>query len=388
MLNKIIISIGLLLACLNINAQERVVKVDFEASAFKNTPLIPFDQPFILEGEVFRDVEYVQVLILNENSEKPLYSYAWNRSVSNKSETFSMLIPGVLKSNSKYDFKVITYTLMSDLQKKNLTDNLRSRVSFFFQDNFQFNGKEVIINNPASVYRNLEELIDEALKFQISKNSIDYSAPSKLVFDAIKAQSDFKFQKLLRKSTSLERDSLANVILETKVAYMTDLVMSEITPFINSDLVQHYRSIIIPSVSTDKEQFSLPVNIGMYAWNKSVSINDVSVQNTNFTPGIGFTVPLSGRSTLAAKSKLFDSFGYSMGVLLNPIRDVNATEFVTPGVDLPVYAGLGFRLFKVVRLNAGVLIVGEKGLQDFSNLNVVPTAGLALELNLWMGIKK
>jgi hypothetical protein len=238
------------------------------------------------------------------------------------------------------------------------------------------------------VYKSLEELIDEALKFQISKNSIDYSAPSKLVFDAIKAQSDFKFEKLLRKSASLERDSLANVILETKVTYMTDLVMSEITPFINSDLVQHYRSVTITSVSTDKEQFSLPVNIGMYAWNKSVNINDVSVQNTNFTPGIGFTVPLSGRSTLAAKSKLFDSFGYSMGVLLNPIRDVNATEYVTPGVDLPVYAGLGFRLFKVVRLNAGVLIVGEKGLQDFSNLNVVPTAGLALELNLWMGIKK
>ncbi len=387
-MTKITVSIVLFLACLNVHAQERVVKVDFETSAFKNTPLIPFNQPFILEGEVVREVEYVQVLILNENSEKPLYSYSWNRNSSNKSETFSLLIPGVLKSNTKYDFRVISFTLMSDLQKKNLTENIRSRISFFFQNNYHYDGKEVIIDNPSSVYRDLKTLIDEALKLQKSKNSISYSAPSRLVFDAIKAQSEFKFQKFLRKSGTIEQDSLVNILLDAKVTYMTDLVMSEITPFINSDLVQYYRSVTIPSVSTDKEQFSLPINAGMYAWNKSVNINDVTVQNTNFTPGVGFTIPLSGKSTLAAKSKLFDSFGYSMGVLINPIRDATATEFVTPGVNLPVYAGLGFRLFKVVRLNAGVLIVGEKGLQDFSNLNVVPTAGLALELNLWLGLKK
>ena len=106
-INKITVSIGLFLAFLNLHAQERVVKVDFEASAFKNTPSIPFDQPFRIEGEVFREVEYIQVQILNENSEKPLYSYAWNRNLTNKSETFGLLIPGVLKSNSKYDFKVI-----------------------------------------------------------------------------------------------------------------------------------------------------------------------------------------------------------------------------------------------------------------------------------------
>ena len=85
---------------------------------------------------------------------------------------------------------------------------------------------------------------------------------------------------------------------------------------------------------------------------------------------------------------MFDSFGFSAGVLFQPVVDNNGTEFVTPGVNLPVYTGLGFRVFKVVRFNAGVLVLGEKGNQDFDNLSVLPTAGLALELNLWMGIKK
>lgn len=388
MINRVIFSITALLCSVLLVAQERIVKVDFESSSFKNTPLIPFDQPFILEGEVFKAVEYVEILIYNSNSNKALYSYNWNRNSANNSETFSLLIPGVLKSNSKYDFKVITYTLMSDLQKKKLAESLNQRISLFFQNSFQFDGKDVLISNPSGVYKELVDLVDEGIKFQRSKNSISYAGPSRLVFDAIKAQSEFKFDAFLRKTGTFERDSLATQLIDEKVESMTELVMSELLPYINTELVQHYRSVTIPSVSTDKEQFSLPVNAGMYAWNKSVSINNVSVKNTNFTPGFGFTVPLSGKSTLAAKSKLFDSFGYSMGVLISPIRDASATEFVTPGVNLPVYTALGFRLFKVVRFNAGVVIVGEKGLQDFSNLTIVPSVGLALELNLWMGIKK
>jgi hypothetical protein len=164
--------------------------------------------------------------------------------------------------------------------------------------------------------------------------------------------------------------------------------MSEVDQFLNSDVVQQYRSVTVESVPTDKERFSLPVNAGMYAWNKSTTINNASVNNTNFTPGVGFTIPFAAKTTLAQKAKLFDSFGYSMGVLFDPVRDASGTEFVTPGVNIPVYTGFGVRLFKVVRLNVGGLILAEDGIQDFQKITFLPTAGLALELNLWMGVKK
>lgn len=85
---------------------------------------------------------------------------------------------------------------------------------------------------------------------------------------------------------------------------------------------------------------------------------------------------------------MFDSFGFSAGVLLKPVVDNNGIEYLTPGVNLPIYTGLGFRVFEVIRFNAGALILGEEGSQGFDNLSVILTAGLALELNLWMGIKK
>ncbi|MCA1757286.1 MAG: hypothetical protein LC649_07510 [Bacteroidales bacterium] len=381
-------AIMLLIAVNPAFTQERLVKVDFESGSFVNTPVVPFDQPFIIQGDAGIDIEYVVVHIFNENSKKPIHSFAWNRTADNNTSTFSVVIPGVLKSGSKYDFQITTYKQMSEQQKHILADNLAERITFFLKNNYYFDGKNLNISNPNSVYSDLKTLIDEALIYQISKNSIGYAAPSILVLEELKNQSDFRFKRFLRSRGNFERDSVADQMVNERVKHINDLIMSELHPFISSDLVQHHRTVLVRSVSTDREQFTLPVNIGMYAWDKSMTINNASVHNVNFTPGAGVTIPFSNRSRLASRSRLFDSFGYSIGLLFEPVADADGTEFVTPGVTLPVYTGLGFRLFKVVRFNAGVIILGEKGTEDFSNLSVLPTAGLSLELNIWLGLKK
>jgi hypothetical protein len=369
-------------------AQERVVKVDFESGSFVNSPSVPYDKPFLVEGEVLQNVEYVEVAIFPSGSETELHRYSWNRYDQNQTETFSIKVPAVLKSNSKYDFKVITYKRLMPTQKEKLRKNLKDRVRFYLENNYKFDGKRVSVEKPKHVYRGLEKLIDKALEYQVSKNGLKYSAPSNLVLNELENDRDFKFRKFLSRKKTTMRDSIANKLIDKKVNHLTDLVMSEVNQFLNSDLVQQYRTVKVEAVPTDKERFSLPVNAGMYAWNKSTTIDNASVNNTNFTPGVGFTIPFAAKTTLAQKAKLFDSFGYSMGVLFDPVRDASGTEFVTPGVNIPVYTGFGIRLFKVVRLNVGGLILAEDGIQDFQKITFLPTAGLALELNLWMGVKK
>lgn len=386
--NLLIISLCFATVSYTLSAQERVVKVDFESGAFLNNPNIPFDQPFMVEGEVTRAVEYVQIRIYHENASRPVHTFAWNRNDRNTTETFSIRVPGVLRSNTKYDFEVITYTLMSERQKAALRDNLSERISYYIRNHYRYDGKNVGISNPNTVYRGLRELIDQALTHQVSKNNIVCDAPSRLVLEELQKQRNYRFKSIFSRVKRDQREEVATSFVDRQIELIAGLVISEVMPYINSNLVQHHRSVKVKSVSTDKEPFSLPVNFGMYAWNKSTQIENVTVRNTNFTPGLGFTIPFSGRSSLASRSKLFDSFGYSMGVLIDPVRDADGNEFVTPGVSLPVYAALGFRLFKVVRLNAGVLIIGERGTQDFNGLTILPTAGLAFELNVWAGIKR
>jgi hypothetical protein len=255
-------------------------------------------------------------------------------------------------------------------------------------NNLFFDGKNVIVNKPIDVYNKIDRLIAESFKHQESKNFIPVQAPSSLILEELKKQSDFRFSRFFRRSTRVERDEIANALISEKVEHLVSLISAELAPYFNTQLVQHDRQATIKIVETDKEPFTLPVNIGMYAWDKTVSINNTSEHNINFTPGAGLTLPFSNKSKLASRTHMFDSFGFSIGVLFEPVADNNGTEFVTPGVNLPVYTGLGFRIFKVVRFNAGVLLLGEKGNQDFSKISVIPTAGLTLELNLWLGIKQ
>ncbi|MGI6323283.1 MAG: hypothetical protein ACOXZO_08220 [Bacteroidales bacterium] len=385
-ISSVIASMVLFFSCLQ--AQERIVKIDFESGSFYNNPKIPFDNSFVIMGETGKEIEFVKANISYEGKNYILHSFVWNRIEQNKSETFSIVVPPVLRSNTKYDFEIITYRLITSSQKENLLKDIEDRVRFFLMNNIYFDGKNVVVNKPKDVYNKLNQIIKESFEHFESKNFIPIQAPSSLVLEELKKQSDFRFDRFFKRTTRIERDDIANEFISDKVEHLVALISSELIPFINSQLVQHHRQVVVKSVETDKEPFTLPVNIGMYAWDKRVSINNTSVHNINFTPGVGLTIPFNNKSRLSSKTRIFDSFGFSAGVLLKPVVDDNGIEYLAPGVNLPTYTGLGFRVFKVVRFNAGVLVLGEKGNQGFDNLSIIPTAGLALELDLWMGIKK
>lgn len=369
-------------------SQERIVKVDFESGSFFNNPKIPYEEPFVIVGETGSDIEFVKVNIYYEGKNYILHSYVWNRCTSNNSQTFNVVIPPILQSNTKYDFEITTYKMLSNTSKSELLENTRERVRFLLMNNIYFDGKSVVINKPHEVYKKLKDLINESFKNQESKNSIQIQAPSTLVLEELKKQSDFRFNRILRRKSRSELNEAAKQLVANKLEHLVNLISSELIPFLNSQLVQHYRMAKIMSVETDKEQFTLPVNFGVFAWDKTIDVNNTSVHNINFTPAIGLTIPFNNKSRLVYKTRLFDSFGLSTGVLLEPIVDSDGNEFFTPGINLPVYTGLGFRLLKVVRFNAGVIVLAEKGNQGFDNLSLLSTAGLAFELDLWMGIKK
>lgn len=380
--------LGLIFCLAPSYGQERIVNVDFESSSFTNSPTIPFDQPFIIQGKVYTEVEFVEVSIFNENASRPIHDFTWNRDKRNNSEIFEIVVPGILVSGSKYDFQVRTYTEMSAMQKEMLRESLRERIIYYLRNNISYSGNRVEVSQPKSVHRDICELVDAALEYYRSKNAIDQPVISNLLVEELERYADFKFRNFLQKKQVFEKDSIANEMINERVNSLANLIMSEVEPYISSDMVQLHRMVDIQSVGTDKDIFTLPVNAGMYAWSKSIDINNTTVSNINFTPGLGITLPFSNRSSLFSRARLFDSFGYSMGVLLNPVTDANGNEYITPGISLPVYAGLGFRVFKVVRFNVGALVLAEQGMQDFSGLSILPTAGLSLELNVWMGIKK
>ena len=375
-----------LISQITILGQSEIVKLDFENGSFKNFPQLPFGESFIIEGEVMKDVEMVEVNISYSKAKKSLNTYQWNRAENNQSETFEMFVSNPLRPNDAYDFDVVLYQEMTASEKDQLQKELTKRIVYYLKNQIVVDGKNVSIDNPRKVYEGLNELIKDATVYQRSKNGIEFDGLTILVENEIKKMGDIKLKNLVRKKKALERDSLSNQILNTKLNYLADIVISEIKPFLNSTLLQQKSALHITGVETKKDKFSLPINGGLYVWNTNTDINNVNVSNTSITPGFGLTIPFS--RGLRIKQKSINSFGLSLGVLSQPITNGNGDKLATPSVNLPVYGALGVKFFNLIRVNAGALVVSKMGSNSVNNLQFYPTLGVSLELNLWLGVKK
>lgn len=383
---KKLLPLVFLIGCLFGHSQSEIVKLDAENGSFKNFPLLPYGQSFLLEGEVMKTIQMVEVSISYASAKKVLNTYQWNRAENNLSETFEMYISNPLKPNEAYDFEIITLHLMNDAEKDSLRENLNHRIFYYLKHQISVDGKHISIENPQKVVQGLNQLIGDATIHQRSKNGITFNGLSSLVENEIKKMGELKLKKLLKKKRTDNQDSLSNEILDSKLNYLSEIILSEITPFLNSELLTQKTKLNITGVETKKERFSLPINAGMYVWNTNSQINNVNVSNTSITPGLGITIPFS--RGLRIKKKSINSFGLSLGVLTQPVTNANGDRLVTPSINLPLYGALGVKFFNLIRVNAGTLVVSKMGNNSVNNLQFFPTIGVSLELNLWLGIKK
>ena len=59
-----------------------------------------------------------------------------------------------------------------------------------------------------------------------------------------------------------------------------------------------------------------------------------------------------------------------------------------PLADRPVYVGLGYNFFRIIRLNAGGTFITTEGIGGTNSNSFQPFVGLSAEFNIWLGIGK
>lgn len=378
--------LALTLLCLtNVNAQSQIIKLDSENGSFKNFPVLPDNEVFIVEGEIDKSIMLVEIIVKEEKSGKNPVSYSWNRSLHNNSENFEVIITQPLKSGSTYDFTITTYTLLDLSAKKNLLANILTRSQHMIKSQVVIDKNSIKVDNAKELIKGLNEIIEGGITLQRSRNGITYNGLSSLVESEIEKLNKFKLKNLIHRKKGSEKDSITNKALDAKVDYLTQLILTEIRPFISSELVQQYRMYEVNKVSTKKDKFTLPINGGLYAWNFTSNINNVNLSNTGITPGVGITIPFKRR--ISVKGRSLPSFGISVGVLTNQLKDGNGDRYGTPTIKLPIYGAIGVNFFRVIRVNAGALLVSNFDSSP-NKLQFIPTVGIALELDAWLGVRR
>ncbi|PWH85172.1 hypothetical protein DIT68_11085 [Brumimicrobium oceani] len=367
------------------NAQSQIIKLDSENGSFKNFPILPDNEVFAIEGEIDKSIKLVEIAISEEKSGKDPVLYSWNRSLNNNSESFSVIITQPLKAGATYDFTITTFKSLETEAKKKILGNILIRSHHLIQSEVILKKNEIRVNDTKGLIKGLNEIAHQGIALQRSRNGIEFNGLSGLVESEIKKLNKLKIKNLMRKRKTIEKDSISVAALNKKIDYLTELILTEIKPFISSELVEQYRKYVITEVKTRKGNFTLPINGGLYAWNLNSNINNVSFSNTGLTPGVGFTLPF--KRSFSVKGKSISSLGLSLGVLTNKLEDGNGDRYGTPTINLPVYGALGVNIFRVIRVNAGVLMVSNLD-NPTNKLKFLPTFGIALELDAWIGVRK
>ena len=275
---------------------------------------------------------------------------------------------------------------METPEKTELFSTIIKKLHGYISEQVVIDKNTLKISSPNAVFKNINEIIQEGTSMHRSRNGLTIDPLTDLVKDELKNINGSKTQRFFRKKSKSSEIELSVEAKKNKVDYITSLIISELKPFFNSELVQQHRIYKIDESETVKDKFTLPINAGIYTWTTSANFNKINASNSGVTPGLGLTIPVFRNYSI--KGKKLPSMGISLGVLTNPVKDATGSKLSTPGINLPVYGAIGFNFLKVIRLNVGVIAVAPHKITKVTSINWHPTIGIAFELDAWMGIRK
>ncbi len=357
----------------NVNAQYETLVLNYEKSCFGENEPLPTRQNFIVTGVINNNINYVEVNIYAKKGvEKgdPIYSTFWKKSLNSKSLNFSIPINFNLRESKEYDIEFKFYKPTDDIERKRLYKELNEAFGMYISQAFKVSDKELeLVKSEKRVVKDLNKITLNIFSRYRTRTSDKFEGFSELVSLKLDQLDDVKLTKIAKDSKADQRMLYRNQLLEE----LNQLLNNEVGRYINADLSIMVDDKYINDYPTEKTQNYLPLNIGYGGAMFSTDFNNF---NYGSAPYAGLSIPFGkegGRSEFWSRSSL------SVGAFLSNISDQDGVEYTGPIFKIPVYASLGYRAYRFVRVNAGASF-----LENTSNgsLEIVPFVGLSLEFNI------
>lgn len=379
---------------LKTNAQYAPVTFDYEKSSFNESLPLPAEKNFMLKGTISNIVDQVRLSIYrNSNHKNPVNVSTWRRSFANQSQSFDMPVNYKLRGNGEYDFKIDYFRRVTDAEKEVLKTTLYSTLDQYINAQIEIKRNDINLNKPASLMiSDMNDITSVGMQYYDNLVGYEFKGFSDIVKDKINQIKDAnlrsgKFAILKSKEGLADNGESKTAYAQNLMQELKDMVHSELGQLINTDLVVIADSKEIKDYPTEKTMNTLPVNIGYGAVYFSGKWNNL---NYGSAPYVGLSFPL-GNSTFAP---FMSKMSISAGIMLTNIDDQTSKEYTGPFIKKPIYLALGYKVFRFVRLNAGVTALENRDLNidnansvTLKDISLKPFVGLSAEINIWAGIK-
>ncbi|MFK7924909.1 MAG: hypothetical protein AB8H47_23315 [Bacteroidia bacterium] len=371
-MKKLILLSFLCISILSLQAQYEAVVFDFDMAYFNNGQALPAEEMMIFSGEIKGNVEAVEIALYKPNSQKALYTGLWQRSLKNTGESFRLPMNYRLQGNTEYDVRISYYQSLNASHKEGVKKELQKSLSFYRQQQIQMQNGKLKLNTSASkLYKEFNQILTEGLGSYRSATHAE--AP---VFSPMLE----RYLKGIEQDTTMSSANALDVLLQQEVnklmqaTWWSILVVRE---------VQDY--------PTEKIAGSLALNVGY----GGILLNgDVDNFTYGSAPYVGLSIPLSNRST---GSTILQNTSVSLGAFVQNIEGPDGKTFTGPVFGRPYFAGIGYSVFRFIRINAGVVAIeeqlgegmnGELPSFDLDRIQIQPFIGLSAEIRFSVGLNR
>lgn len=370
-------------------AQYKTVLFDYNKSFFNEGNPLPAESFLMLQGQVPADVNLVSANIMSADGKQTLHKAVWKRADGDQSSTFQIPVTYKLHSDDKYSIRINYFKEIDQQNSEQFKEQLFTYLDAYLDQTIAIERNRIRLNEPVSrIIDNLNKIVERSTAYYDNKSNIAFPGFSDLVTKSLhnirnQPLSEGKFSLFKRKEDT-DRD-LKTKYAQDRIGSLKELVKSEVSNLLNTNLLTVYDSKYIAEYSTEKIKKPLTVNIGYGAVYFNGGINNLSYDSA---PYAGLSFPLGNR---AFTSRILSNTTVSLGAFLSNFRNAEGEKVSGPVVGIPLYAGLGYPIFEFLRFNAGATFLQNAGAPDGLNLqqvSVKPFIGISADINLWIGLGK
>lgn len=369
-------------------SQYSTVIYNYQTDRFGENEPLPAEKPILLTGNVPEFIDVVEVALFQHRGieeREPLVSSSWKRTYNDQGTSFSIPVNYPLQASKKYDVAIYFFRTVSDAEKEQLFNQLQNNLHSYLRQNTDVNSSKIkLLRKSQQLVNDLNSIVFQGLQNYRSKTNIPFNGFSDIVKQDIdnldKLRLPESIKSLPDSIISQKKSELRSTLLEA----IKSQISTELSYLISQDWAVLYDQRYIDDYSTEDRPTHFAINAGYGGIWLNGQLDDKSSFGDAAYLGLGF--PLS-TSTIAPR--IFQDASITLGFFTKNFSTDEGTSYSGPIFNKPLYAGIDYKLFSFIRLNAGTAIL-ERSIANKSGSIVIlkPFIGLSAKVNISLSLDK
>lgn len=376
---------------LAVSGQYQPVVFDPATNLLGNGQPLPAEKQWSITGPVSSDIGIVEARVYEDAAMKHLATTGrWERTELSDAPTFNINLDQKLRGNDKYTVVLGFYGSIGREASDTLAARLSAYIDAYVDQSVDVSSNRTRLTKPVDqVMDELNIIVRRGADNYRSRLNQPFQGFSQLVEDKLDRLNDtrlsdakYMFKKKEDEGQRSQRIDMAN----HEIASVKAMLNAELHSYLDREMMVLRDRTVLTDQTTEHTPNTVSLNVGYGGIYNSGDANDLSYGQA---PYVGISFPLGRR---AFSSRFWSNSSISLGAFLQNTQDTDGSTLTGPLIDRPIYLGYGYRVFRMIRLNAGGTLVQKDMLNidggKSSSLEVRPFLGVSIEINLWLGLGK